>query len=360
MLVGARRRARRVVPGALDQRLREQPELRHRVRRARGLLEGRQARHDSGRSAWEIAASLNQKLASIQDAYIAVFPPPAVQGLGPDRRLQGADRGSRRPRLRDALRGDAEDRRARRERSPSSRTCSRASRSTRRRCARTSIATRRRRRACAHGLVRDDAGLSRLALRERLQPLRPHLPGERAGGHAVPARARRHPAPEGAQRARARWCRSARSSRSSRARARASCSATTATRRAEITGGPAPGFSSGQAQAALEKLAAAGAAERPRVRLDRARVSAADRRQHGRSGSSRSCVLLAFLVLAAQYESWSLPLVVILIVPMCQLSAIAGVWLTRRRQQHLHADRTDRARGARVQERDSHRRVRAY
>ena len=33
-------------------------------------------------------------------------------------------------------------------------------------------------------------------------------------------------------------------------------------------------------------------------------------------------------MLAAQYESWSLPLVVILIVPMCQLSAIAGVWLT--------------------------------
>jgi multidrug efflux pump len=40
-------------------------------------------------------------------------------------------------------------------------------------------------------------------------------------------------------------------------------------------------------------------------------------------------VLLAFLVLAAQYESWSLPLAVILIVPMCLLSAITGVWLTR-------------------------------
>ena len=40
------------------------------------------------------------------------------------------------------------------------------------------------------------------------------------------------------------------------------------------------------------------------------------------------CVLLAFLVLAAQYESFVLPLVVILIVPMCQLSAIAGVWLS--------------------------------
>jgi len=40
------------------------------------------------------------------------------------------------------------------------------------------------------------------------------------------------------------------------------------------------------------------------------------------------CVLLVYGVLAAQYESWSLPLTVILIVPMTLLSAIAGVWLT--------------------------------
>ncbi len=39
------------------------------------------------------------------------------------------------------------------------------------------------------------------------------------------------------------------------------------------------------------------------------------------------CVLLVFLVLAAQCESWSLPLSVILIVPMCLLAAIAGVWI---------------------------------
>ncbi|WP_213605060.1 efflux RND transporter permease subunit [Pseudoxanthomonas japonensis] len=38
-------------------------------------------------------------------------------------------------------------------------------------------------------------------------------------------------------------------------------------------------------------------------------------------------VLLAFLVLAALYESWTLPLAVILIVPMTLLSALAGVWL---------------------------------
>ena len=39
------------------------------------------------------------------------------------------------------------------------------------------------------------------------------------------------------------------------------------------------------------------------------------------------CILLVFLVLAAQYESFRLPLAIILIVPMCLLFAIAGVWL---------------------------------
>ena len=39
------------------------------------------------------------------------------------------------------------------------------------------------------------------------------------------------------------------------------------------------------------------------------------------------CVLLVYLVLAALYESWSLPLTVILIVPMCLLSAMGGIWL---------------------------------
>jgi multidrug efflux pump subunit AcrB len=38
-------------------------------------------------------------------------------------------------------------------------------------------------------------------------------------------------------------------------------------------------------------------------------------------------VLFVFLALAAQYESWSLPFAIILIVPMCLLSAVFGVWL---------------------------------
>ncbi len=39
------------------------------------------------------------------------------------------------------------------------------------------------------------------------------------------------------------------------------------------------------------------------------------------------CVLLVYMVLAALYESWTLPLAVIMIVPMCMLSAVGGIWL---------------------------------
>src|SRR5258707_10283221 len=38
-------------------------------------------------------------------------------------------------------------------------------------------------------------------------------------------------------------------------------------------------------------------------------------------------VVFVFLVLSAQYESWTLPLAVILVVPMCLLCAVAGVGL---------------------------------
>ena len=38
-------------------------------------------------------------------------------------------------------------------------------------------------------------------------------------------------------------------------------------------------------------------------------------------------MLFVFLILAALYESWSLPLSIILVVPMCVLAALAGVWL---------------------------------
>ena len=69
-------------------------------------------------------------------------------------------------------------------------------------------------------------------------------------------------------------------------------------------------------------------------------------------------VVLVFLVLAAQYESWSLPLAVILVVPMCLLCSIAGVLLAQHGHQHLHAGRLRGAGRPGVQERDPDRRVR--
>ncbi|ARU88584.1 efflux RND transporter permease subunit [Pseudomonas sp. M30-35] len=96
---------------------------------------------------------------------------------------------------------------------------------------------------------------------------------------------------------------------------------------AEINGGAAPGYSSGQAQVAMERL------------LDEQLPNGMSYEwteltfQQILAGNTALfvfplCVLLAFLVLAAQYESWSLPMAVILIVPMTLLSAIAGVILT--------------------------------
>ncbi|MEG5267217.1 efflux RND transporter permease subunit [Pseudomonas sp. JDS28PS106] len=93
---------------------------------------------------------------------------------------------------------------------------------------------------------------------------------------------------------------------------------------AEINGAAAPGYSSGQAQAAVEKLLNE---ELPNgMTFEWTDLTY----QQILSGNTALfvfplCVLLAFLVLAAQYESWSLPLAVILIVPMTLLSAIAGV-----------------------------------
>jgi multidrug efflux pump len=96
---------------------------------------------------------------------------------------------------------------------------------------------------------------------------------------------------------------------------------------ADLNGGPAPGVSSGQAQAAMEKIA--------RETLPKGiTYEWTDLTyQDILSGNTMIfvfplCVLLVFLVLAAQYESWTLPLAVILIVPMSILCALTGVKLT--------------------------------
>src|SRR6185369_9094818 len=96
---------------------------------------------------------------------------------------------------------------------------------------------------------------------------------------------------------------------------------------AEINGGPSPGHSSGQAQGAIADLLRRTLPNGMTFEWTELAY------QDAVSGNTMFlifplCVLLVYGVLAAQYESWSLPLTVILIVPMTLLSAIAGVWLT--------------------------------
>ncbi|XYJ11106.1 efflux RND transporter permease subunit [Telluria sp. B2] len=96
---------------------------------------------------------------------------------------------------------------------------------------------------------------------------------------------------------------------------------------ADMNGGPAPGVSSGQAQAIFEQIA------KETLPKGIAYEWTDLTYQDILSGNTMIyvfplCVLLVFLVLAAQYESWTLPLAVILIVPMSILCALLGVKLT--------------------------------
>ena len=95
---------------------------------------------------------------------------------------------------------------------------------------------------------------------------------------------------------------------------------------AEINGAPAPGYSSGQAEAFIEGLVKQTLP--PGMAYEWTELTY----QQRIAGNTAMyifplCILLVFLVLAAQYESLSLPLVILLIVPMTLLSAMVGVLL---------------------------------
>tara|TARA_R110002153_G_scaffold270890_2_gene437678 strand:+ start:23858 stop:27025 length:3168 start_codon:yes stop_codon:yes gene_type:complete len=95
---------------------------------------------------------------------------------------------------------------------------------------------------------------------------------------------------------------------------------------ADLLGTAAPGFSSGEAIASMEKLAAEILPDG--ISFEWTELAY----QQQIAGNSAiiafvMAVVFVFLLLVALYESWTLPLAVILIVPMCLLSAITGVWL---------------------------------
>jgi multidrug efflux pump len=95
---------------------------------------------------------------------------------------------------------------------------------------------------------------------------------------------------------------------------------------AEINGAAAPGYSTGQSEAAMAKLLEdqlPNGIKYEWTELTYQKILAGNTMVYIFPLS----VFLVYLVLAAQYESWSLPLVIILIVPMTLFSAIVGVWL---------------------------------
>lgn len=95
---------------------------------------------------------------------------------------------------------------------------------------------------------------------------------------------------------------------------------------ADLSGSPAPGYSSDQAMAAIERIAAETLP--PGMAYEWTDLTY----QQIIAGNTAVwilplCVLLVFLVLAAQYESLTLPLAIILIIPMSIFSALLGVWM---------------------------------
>ncbi|HYI87796.1 MAG TPA: efflux RND transporter permease subunit, partial [Burkholderiales bacterium] len=96
---------------------------------------------------------------------------------------------------------------------------------------------------------------------------------------------------------------------------------------ADISGGPAPGFSSGEAQAVVAKIASETLP--PGIQYEWTELTY----QEILAGNSAVwvyplAILLVFLVLAALYESLALPIAIILVVPLSLGAALTGVWLT--------------------------------
>jgi hydrophobe/amphiphile efflux-1 (HAE1) family protein len=93
---------------------------------------------------------------------------------------------------------------------------------------------------------------------------------------------------------------------------------------AELMGGAAPGVSSGDALKRMEQIARETLP--PGIEFEWTDL-AYQQQQHGVSTLLvfGAAALFVFLVLVAQYESWNIPLAVVLIVPMCILASVAGL-----------------------------------
>ena len=278
---------------------------------------------DPRQSAAAIQGQLFQRLAAIQDGLIFVAAPPPVSGIGNAGgfRMMVEDRAGRGYQ---ALQGAVYAMMGRAAQTPGSATGLLAVR--KHHAAALSRYRPHQGAAPRHQYsrrVRRVADLSRLGLRQRLQPVRPHLPrgGAGAGDYRADTkdvlniRVRNKngdTVPLGAF---------------------TTVQSVTAPYRvprynlypaAELDGSAAPGYSQGQAIQIMQKLAAETLPEGFSYEWTTLAF------QQLRAGNTSVfafvlAVVFVFLVLAAQFESLTLPLAVILIVPMCLIASIVGV-----------------------------------
>jgi HAE1 family hydrophobic/amphiphilic exporter-1 len=98
-------------------------------------------------------------------------------------------------------------------------------------------------------------------------------------------------------------------------------------RAAEVTGVPGPGYSSAQAMTALKEVAAE--VLPPEMGYQWADLSYQEEQAPSPGPTFAVAIFLVFLVLAAQYESWTLPFSVLLGTPFAAFGAIFGLWAAR-------------------------------
>jgi len=96
-------------------------------------------------------------------------------------------------------------------------------------------------------------------------------------------------------------------------------------RSAEVTGAAAPGFTSGDAMNAVEEVAKETLPKE--MALGWSALSYQERAAGGIGGVLALSLLLVFLILAALYESWSLPFSVLLSTPVALFGALLGLYI---------------------------------
>lgn len=95
---------------------------------------------------------------------------------------------------------------------------------------------------------------------------------------------------------------------------------------ATVTGEAAPGHSTGEAMNAIQKLVKEHLPEN--IGVEWSGISYQQKHERGNTGVVLALALLfVFLFLAAQYESWSVPIAVILSLPIAGVGAYSGIWL---------------------------------